>query len=118
MDATPASRAPISQTHPPPWWSSIEAATILGGMRHSVLLCRFVGALAALALLLALSAQAGMAMPVPCNSKTAAMVMPDGAAAMPSCDGCGGDDGVGMAMGASIALARKSVVAGRSVVVR
>src|SRR3546814_13770082 len=73
-------------------------------MRHSVLLCRFVGALAALALLLALSAQAGMAMPVPCNSKTAAMVMPDGDAAMPSCDGCGGDDGVGMAMGACIAL--------------
>src|SRR3546814_10803237 len=37
-------------------------------------------------------------------SKAAAMVMPDGDAAMPSCAGCGGDDGAGMAMDACIAL--------------
>src|SRR3546814_6340137 len=73
-------------------------------MRHRALLRRAIGVLAALALLLALPLQAGMAMPMPDHAMAPGMAMPDAEATMSSCGGCAGDDGAGMAMGACVAL--------------
>src|SRR3546814_1921697 len=73
-------------------------------MRHRALLRRAIGVLAALALLLALPLQAGMAMPMPDHAMAPGMAMPDAEATMSSCGGCAGDDGAGMAMGACAAL--------------
>ena len=89
----------------PPRWRSALWPPILRLMRH-VALRRMVGAFTALAFLLVLPLQAGMATPMcEAGKSVLAMAMADGAGPMSSpCDGCAGDEGGGMAMDACFAL--------------